>query len=251
MSSELEIKDLNVSVDGNKILNGINLRIREGEIHILMGPNGSGKTTLSNTIIGHPKYSVETGSITFDGQDILQLKPDQRAKLGLFLAFQNPIEIPGVKIFNFLKTAHSNLHSNKTTVEEFETSLKEKFNQLNIPTLFMDRYLNEGFSGGEKKMFEILQMFVLKPKIAIIDETDSGLDVDTLKTIAESIKTISKNTGLLIITHYDRILRYIKPDFVHVMIGGRIVKSGGMELAEFVEKNGYESLSTGDIAEEI
>lgn len=246
MVSELEIKDLHVSVEGKKILDGLSLKIRQGETHAIMGPNGSGKTTLSSVVMGHPKYVVESGSILLDGKDVLKLRPDSRAKLGLFLAFQHPLEISGVRVFNFLKTAYTSIHSNGISIEEFEAGIKEKLGKLGMAEVFMDRYLNEGFSGGEKKRFEVLQMLVLKPKIAIMDETDSGLDMDTLKSVSENIKSVSSTTGILLITHYDRILKYIEPQFIHVLIGGKIVRTGGMEIVNLIEKNGYEWFSKNE-----
>jgi Fe-S cluster assembly ATP-binding protein len=239
MVSKLEIIDLHVNVDNKKILNGLNLSVKQGEVHVLMGPNGAGKTTLANVIMGNPNCVVESGNILLDGKDIVKLKPDERAKLGLFLAFQHPIEVPGVRIFNFLKTAYTNLYPNGISLDELEKELKEKLKQLNMSENFMDRYLNEGFSGGEKKRFEVLQMLILKPKIAIMDETDSGLDIDTLKIVAKSINSVAHETGILYITHYDRILKYLKPDFVHILIEGKIVKSGGIEIVKLLEKHGY------------
>lgn len=247
--SVLEIRDLRASVDGKKILNGISLTIRQGEKHALMGPNGSGKSTLSNVIMGHPKYSVEGGDILFDGKSILRLKPDARAKLGLFLAFQYPQEISGVLYASFLRTAHGALHENngeRLQVKQFREMLAEKMRLLHVDKGFIERYLNEGFSGGEKKRSEILQMAVLKPKIAILDEPDSGLDIDAVKIVAEGVNSISgKDAGVLMITHYQRILKYFKPDFVHLMMGGKIVRSGGRELAQELEDKGYAAFAAG------
>jgi len=244
MTDELEIKDLHVSVDGKKILNGLNLKIKRGEVHALMGPNGSGKTTLSNVIMGNPKYVVESGQIILDGNDITKLKPNERAKAGLFLGFQHPIEISGVRVFNFLRTALSNIGKD-VNVEEFEKGLAEKSKELGMDEAFMDRYLNEGFSGGEKKRSEVLQMLMLKPKIAILDEADSGVDVDALKIISEGINQLAGTSGILLITHYERILKHVKPDFVHIMIDGKIVKSGDSSLVQNVEKSGYDSFRGG------
>jgi len=240
MLCKLEIKDLCVSVDEKIILNHLNLKIMQKEIHVLMGPNGAGKTTLANVIMGNPKCVVNKGKILFNGKDIINLKTDERAKLGLFLAFQHPVEIPGVNIFHFLKTAYTSLHQENIDIDKFEKELKNKLKDLKMSENFMDRYLNDGFSGGEKKRFEVLQMLILKPKIAIMDETDSGLDIDTLKTVAKNITLASSNTGILYITHYDRILKYIKPDFVHILIDGKIVESGGTEIVKYLEKYGYD-----------
>jgi Fe-S cluster assembly ATP-binding protein len=239
MVSKLEVIDLHASVGGKKILNGLNLSVAQGEIHVIMGPNGAGKTTLANVIMGSPSCIVESGSILLDSKDITKLKPDERAKLGLFLAFQHPIEVPGVRVFNFLRTAYKHLHGDDISLDEFEKNLKNKLKQLRMPESFIDRYLNEGFSGGEKKRFEVLQMLVLRPKIAIMDETDSGLDIDTLKIVAKSIMSVASETGVLYITHYDRVLKYLKPNFVHVLIDGKIVRSGDIELAKLIEEHGY------------
>ena len=239
--SKLEIKDLHVSVDGKKILNGVNLEIVKGEITAIMGPNGAGKSTLANVLMGHPKYKVESGKIILDGEDITNLKPNERAKKGLFLSFQYPSEISGVTISNFLRTALGSLKNEKVPVLEFHKMLKEKMKMLNMDTAFTKRYLNEGFSGGEKKKAEILQMMILNPKYAILDENDSGVDVDALKVIALGIKSaINPNVGILIITHYNRILEYLTPNKVYIMQEGKIVKSGGAELAKEIESKGYE-----------
>jgi len=247
----LEIKDLHVSVEGKPILKGLNLSVKEGEIHAIMGPNGSGKSTLAFTVMGHPKYKVQSGEILFDGQNISTLSADKRAKLGLFLGFQYPSEVSGVSVFNFLKTAYNSLKSNghkKDKNEEmvsalaFQNLLKEKVKLLKMDESFMRRNVNEGFSGGEKKRCEILQLATLEPKIAVLDESDSGTDIDALKIIADGIRTVSEkqNTGVLLITHYNRILQYVKPQFVHILVDGKIVKSAGAELADEVEKNGYD-----------
>ncbi len=256
------MKDLHVSVDSNEILKGLSLTVKQGEIHAVMGPNGSGKSTLAYSIMGHPKYKITKGSITFDGTDVLALTPDKRAKLGLFLAFQYPYEIEGVTVFNFLKTAYTALKSENggskdpqdpkdpkvmTSALEFWNILKEKMKLLKFEESFAKRYLNEGFSGGEKKKCEILQLASLSPKIALLDETDSGLDIDALKIVAESVnKLAGPNLGILLITHYQRILNYVKPDYVHILVKGMIVKSGGKELAEEVEKRGYGWVTRND-----
>lgn len=237
----LEIKNLHVSVDGKEILKGVDLSIKENEVHAIMGPNGSGKSTLSFALMGHPKYRITEGKITLDGKDITELSPDERARLGLFLGFQYPTEISGVSLFNFLKTAYNSVKPEKVSSMEFREILKDNMRTLGVEEAFVNRYLNEGFSGGEKKRGEILQMSILKPKIAVLDETDSGLDVDSLKIVASGINKLrNPDNGILLITHYQRILRYIKPDFVHVMIDGRIAKSGGHELAEELEEKGYD-----------
>lgn len=244
--AKLEIKDLHVSVEGNTILKGVSLTINQGEIHTLMGPNGSGKSTLALSLMGHPNYEITKGKILIDGKDVTSLSPDKRANKGLFLSFQYPSSIPGVSVSNFLRTAYNSLHGNKErmNVMNFQKLLSEKMDLLKIDKSFAKRYLNEGFSGGEKKRAEILQMAVLKPKLAILDETDSGTDVDALKIISNGINTISKaqKTGILLITHYNRILQYIHPDHVHIIKNGKIVKSGGKMLAEQIEKEGYENL---------
>jgi len=242
---KLVVKNLEVSVDNEKILKGVNLEIGKGEVVALMGPNGSGKSTLANVIMGNPNYKIDSGEVTYKGKNILELSPDKRSKLGIFLSFQYPSAITGVTVANFLRTAmQSRLGKNeKIDILKFYDEIKEKADELNIDESFLSRYLNDGFSGGEKKITEILQMAVLKPEIAILDETDSGLDVDALKAVASGINKIrSDNMGVLIITHYQRILNYIKPDRVIVMNKGKIVKSGGPELAEEIEEKGYEGL---------
>ena len=242
--SKLEIKDLHVSVEGKEILKGINLDIIKGETTVIMGPNGSGKSTLANTIMGHPKYQITSGKIILDGEDITNLKPNEKAKKGLFLSFQYPSEISGVTVSNFLRTALTSLKGEKISVLDFHKLLKEKMKALNMDTTLTKRYLNEGFSGGEKKKTEILQMMVLNPKYAILDETDSGLDVDALKAVASGIKsTINPNVGILVITHYNRILDYLTPNKVHIMQSGKITKSGGAELAKEIESKGFEVIA--------
>lgn len=238
----LEIIDLHASINGKEILKGVNLKISPGEVHAIMGPNGSGKSTLSFVLMGHPRYEMTKGKILFNGKPISDLSPNERAKLGMFLGFQYPTEIPGVSLFNFLKTAYNSVNeeNGKVSSMEFREILHEKMKMLGVEEAFINRYLNEGFSGGEKKRGEILQMAILNPKLAILDETDSGLDIDSLKVVADGINKVSgKENGILLITHYQRILRYIKPKFVHVMMDGKIVLSGGKELAEELEEKGY------------
>ncbi len=240
--SSLEIENLHVSIEGKEIVKGISLKVEQGKVHAIMGPNGSGKSTLAYTIMGHPKYTVNQGSIKLDGKELNELTPDERAKTGVFLGFQYPLEIPGVGFVSFLRNSYNNIHSNgkKISVIDFQNMIKEKIKQLNISDSLLSRSLNEGFSGGEKKRAEVLQLSVINPKIAILDEPDSGLDIDALKNVAEAINDASsKGIGLLIITHYQRILKYIKPDYVHIMVDGKIIKSGGKELAQELEERGY------------
>jgi Fe-S cluster assembly ATP-binding protein len=243
MKPDLEIKDLHVKVEGKEILKGVNLEIRKGEIHALMGPNGSGKSTLAYALMGHPKYKVTKGKILLKGKDITKLSVDKRAKRGLFLAFQYPCEVPGVTIANFLRTALNAKTGKRVDVMEFRKMLKEKMGLLRMDESFADRYVNEGFSGGEKKKAEILQMAVLEPEIAILDETDSGLDIDAMRAVSEGINALREelDTGILIITHYQRILSYVRPDRVYIMLDGRIVRSGNEELVLELEQRGYES----------
>jgi len=251
MSDTLEIKDLHVSVEGKQILKGLDLSVSKGEVHAVMGPNGSGKSTLAYSIMGHPKYKIDKGDIIFNGESILKKSPDLRSQLGLFLAFQYPVSVSGLKLFNFLRAAYNSTHSTDKskptiTILEFRDILKNKLEELNIDQSFAQRYLNEGFSGGEKKRCEILQMSLLQPKIAIMDETDSGLDIDALKVVSDAISKLSSaNLGILLITHYQRILQYVNPDRVHVMMDGRIVESGSSDLAEKLEKQGYDWIRTG------
>nr|MBI4156313.1 Fe-S cluster assembly ATPase SufC [Candidatus Woesearchaeota archaeon] len=244
--ADLEIKNLHVSMEGKEILKGVNLEINKGEIHALMGPNGSGKTTLSFVIMGHPSYKIEKGNIFFRGKDITEMKADERARLGLFLSFQYPHEVSGVTMANFLRTAVNARNNSKVNVLEFKKLLDEKMEMLSMDKGFAFRYLNEGFSGGEKKKAEILQLAVLNPEIAILDESDSGTDVDSLKIISEGINKIKKESdiGILLITHYNRILQYVKPDKVHILIDGRIVKSGDASLAHEIEEKGYKVLKS-------
>ena len=244
--SVLEIKDLHVSVEtdqGTKqILRGVNLSIQEGEIHAIMGPNGSGKSTLAYTIAGHPKYRVESGSILLDGAEVTKMTVDARARAGLFLAMQYPVEIPGVTVTNFLRTAKTAIDGEAPAIRTWIKDVRESMTNLRMDKAFAERNVNEGFSGGEKKRNEILQLELLRPRFAVLDETDSGLDVDALKIVAEGVNRAKANTGLgiLLITHYTRILRYIKPDFVHVFIDGRIKEQGGSELADRLEDEGYD-----------
>jgi Fe-S cluster assembly ATP-binding protein len=242
----LEIRDLHVSVETDQgtreILKGVDLTIRSGETHAIMGPNGSGKSTLAYTIAGHPKYTVESGSITLDGEDVLAMSVDERAKAGLFLAMQYPVEIPGVTVSNFLRTAKTAIDGTAPALRQWVGEVKTAMTNLKMDAAFTERNVNEGFSGGEKKRHEILQLELLKPAIAVLDETDSGLDVDALKIVSEGVNRAKENTGLgvLLITHYTRILRYIKPDFVHVFVAGKVAEQGGPELAERLEAEGYD-----------
>ncbi len=244
--SVLEVKDLRVSVEteqGTKeILKGVDLVVNEGEIHAIMGPNGSGKSTLAYTIAGHPKYHVDGGSITLDGENLLAMTVDARARAGLFLAMQYPVEIPGVAVTNFLRTAKTAIDGVQPSIRTWGKEVTEAMKNLRMDSSFKDRNVNEGFSGGEKKRHEILQLELLKPKFAVLDETDSGLDVDALKIVAEGVNRAKQNTGLglLLITHYTRILRYITPDFVHVFVDGRVAEQGGPELADRLENEGYD-----------
>lgn len=243
----LTIRNLHASVDGVDILRGINLDIRPGEVHAIMGPNGSGKSTLAKVIAGHPSYEITTGEIVFEGQTINEMEPDERARLGLFLAFQYPVEIPGVTNAMMLRQAYNGMRREQGLEEldplEFEDYLQEKLSVVDMDATLIDRNVNEGFSGGEKKRNEILQMAVLNPKFALLDETDSGLDIDALKIVSNGINQIRGNDkGILLVTHYQRILNYITPDFVHVLVKGRIVKSGGKELALQLEAEGYDSI---------
>ncbi len=242
-TATLEVRGLHASVEGKEILKGIDLTVRQGETHALMGPNGSGKSTLANVIMGRPGFQVTAGEVLFKGEDILGLTTDQRARRGLFLAMQYPVEVPGVSVVNFLRTAYQSIKGEGVSALAFRKHMKEKMNMLAIEDAMVSRYVNQGFSGGEKKRNEILQLAVLEPEIAILDETDSGLDIDSLKLVATGVaQLVGPNLGVLLVTHYQRILNYITPDFVHVMINGRIVKSGGEELAAELEKKGYEEL---------
>ncbi|MEK7476680.1 MAG: Fe-S cluster assembly ATPase SufC [Candidatus Coatesbacteria bacterium] len=248
MSSSLEIRNLRVAVAGKEIVQGITLTIRAGEKHALMGPNGSGKSTLSNALMGHPAYTILSGEILLNGEDIAKMPADERSRKGLFLAFQYPVAIPGVSVANFLRSAvkarvpKNVKDGDSEAMRGFRKTLKAAMDELSIDPAFATRYLNDGFSGGEKKRIEILQMAILKPSIAILDETDSGLDIDALRVVSDGINRVcGPETGVLLITHYQRLLNYVKPDFVHVLIHGRIVRSGGPELALELEAGGYES----------
>ena len=241
----LKIQNLHAEVEGKEILKGVNLVIYAGEIHAIMGPNGSGKSTLSNVLMGHPHYKITQGEILFKGESLLSLKPEERAKKGLFLAFQYPTSVPGVNMISFLRTMLKNARGTEISVRDFRKLLEEKMLLLEMDKSFAQRYLNDGFSGGEKKRSEILQMALLNPEMAVLDETDSGLDIDALKTVCEGIKKIfTPENSLLIITHYQRMLNYIKPDFVHVLADGKMVKSGGSELALELEEKGYDLVLT-------
>jgi Fe-S cluster assembly ATP-binding protein len=241
MNDTFEIIDLHARIEDKEILKGVNLVIKKGEVHALMGPNGSGKSTLANAIMGHPKYEVTQGKILMKGENILEMDPDERARKGLFLAFQYPCEVPGVRMSNFLRLACNARAGKDLDPMEFYDKLEAKMKHLEIDEKFMKRYLNEGFSGGEKKRNEILQMMMLQPEFAVMDETDSGLDIDALKIVSRGVNELrGPDLGVLIITHYERILRYITPDFVHILVDGKIVKSGGADLAAHLEEHGYD-----------
>jgi Fe-S cluster assembly ATP-binding protein len=250
--ADLEIRNLHVSVGDKPILRGVDLTVRAGEFHALMGPNGSGKSTLANVVMGHPNYEVTEGTIHFAGQDITEADPDERSRMGLFMAFQYPVAIPGVTTTKYLRTvinAHREARGEPAIpLKEFRLSVEAAMDLMDVPRQFSSRYLNEGFSGGEKKRMEILQLALLNPRLAVLDETDSGLDIDALNTVAHGVNTVAQGSdmGVLIITHYQRILHMVTPQFVHIMFEGRIVKQGGPELVEQLEKRGY-----GWIAEEV
>ncbi len=238
----LEVKNLKVAIDGNEILRGVDLTINEGEIHAIMGRNGSGKSTMANVLMGHPAYEVLDGSVTYKGEDVLALDTDERARMGMFLCFQYPMAIPGVTVAKFLHSAlKARAEGGEVAVREFRGNLNKAMELLGVDSSFATRYVNDGFSGGEKKRLEILQMFMLEPSFCILDETDSGLDIDALKTVSEGVNAMrAENRSMLLITHYQRMLNYVKPDVVHVMMDGKIVRTGGIELAEALEESGYE-----------
>ncbi len=240
-TNTFEIHDLQVNIEDQPILKGLDLTIRKGEVHAIMGPNGSGKSTLANTLMGHPKYTVTDGTVLMNGQNLLEMETDERARAGLFLAFQYPSEVPGVRMNNFLRQACVARAGQEIDMLEFYDKLEAKMKMLDMGEQFTRRYLNEGFSGGEKKRNEILQMMMLEPEFAVLDETDSGLDIDALKIVARGVNELrGPGLGVLIITHYERILRYIKPDHIHILVDGRIVKSGGPDLASHLEEHGYD-----------
>ena len=239
----LLIEDLHVEVEGKPILKGVNLKLENGEIHALMGPNGSGKSTLSYTLLGHPKYKVSRGRILFNGEDVTSAKTHERARKGMFLSFQYPTAIPGVSVANFLRTSLKSVKGDESVVKTFRKTLRSTMQQLEMDEKFATRYVNDGFSGGEKKRLEILQLAMLEPRLAVLDETDSGLDIDALRIVAGGINRLaSPERGILLITHYQRILDYVKPHFIHVLVGGQIAHSGGPELAKELEKKGYDWL---------
>lgn len=244
MSSDktlLSIENLHVEVEGKEILKGVNLEINAGETHALMGRNGSGKSTLSYALMGHPKYTVTKGTIKYKGQDIGELATDERARLGLTLAFQYPVAIPGVSVSNFLRASVKAVRGEEIPVKEFRKELKVVMEKLGVPKQFLSRYINDGFSGGEKKRLEIMQLALLKPQMSVLDETDSGLDIDALKTVSEGVNSlVNEKSSILLITHYQRILNYVKPDHVHVFHDGKIIVSGGPELSQKLEENGYD-----------
>jgi Fe-S cluster assembly ATP-binding protein len=250
----LEIRDLHVSVETKEgakpILRGVDLTVGSGETHAIMGPNGSGKSTLAYSLAGHPKYQITSGTVTLDGQDVLALTVDERARAGLFLAMQYPVEVPGVSVSNFLRTAKTAIDGEAPALRTWVKDVKTAMENLRMDSSFSERSVNEGFSGGEKKRHEILQMELLKPRFAILDETDSGLDVDALRIVSEGVNRVRENSdvGVLLITHYTRILRYIKPDFVHVFVDGKVAEEGGPELAERLENEGYDRFLTSSVA---
>ena len=250
-AARLVTRDLHAEVEGKEILKGVDIEVAQGEIHALMGPNGSGKSTLAYTLMGHPKYQVTGGDVAFDGQDLLALTADARAKLGFFLCFQYPTAIPGVTTVNFLRAA-LRAQGKEMPAREFLTRLSDEMAALKIDESFRGRYINDGFSGGEKKRSEILQLAMLRPRLAILDETDSGLDVDALRTVAEGVMRLAgPDMGVLVITHYPRILEYLRPDVVHVLHGGRVVTAGGPDLAQRIEREGYEPILGTAVAEPV
>lgn len=242
----LKIEGLRAQIDGKEILKGVDLEVKAGEIHVIMGPNGAGKSTLAYTLMGHPSYEVLGGSVSLDGEDLLDMKVDVRAKKGIFLSFQYPEVIPGITVENFLRTAKNAVSSRKQSVVAFKKLLKEQMLSLSMDESYASRYLNEGFSGGEKKKNEILQMKILNPKIAILDETDSGLDVDAIRVVAEGVNQFaSEENGIIIITHYNKLLDYIKPDFVHILKDGKIVQTGDIDLAKAIDEEGFAFVNEG------
>ena len=245
--SDLVIRNLHVSIEDKEILKGLNLTVQQGEVHAIMGPNGTGKSTLAYALMGHPAYEVTEGEVIYKGQNILEMEPDERSRKGIFLAFQYPVAIPGVTVANFLRTAMNarrkaaNPEDKGVPIPEFRKMMKERMERLKMDPSFAGRYLNEGFSGGEKKRAEILQMAMLQPEIAVLDETDSGLDIDALRIVSDGVNALrGPGLGVMVITHYQRILNYINPDYVHIMLGGRIVESGGADLAHHLEEHGYD-----------
>jgi Fe-S cluster assembly ATP-binding protein len=249
-TSLLQVEQLSAAVEGKQILKGLDLAVRAGEVHAIMGRNGSGKSTFAHVVMGHPKYAVTGGRLLFEGQDLAALSPDERAKRGIFLGFQHPVAIPGVTVANFLRAATRAVHGESQAVRDFRKRVNEEVLRLGIDPAFVTRYVNDGFSGGEKKRLEMLQMGLLQPKLALLDETDSGLDIDALKVVSEGINRLrSPERGIVLITHYQRILRYVTPDVVHVMMDGRIVRSGAAELALELEERGYDWLTPADAEE--
>lgn len=244
MSALFEIDQLKVKIEEKEVIQSLSLQMKKSEVHALMGRNGSGKTSLSYSLMGHPDYKVLSGDVRLEGESLLELGPDERAKKGLFLGFQHPVGIPGVSVANFLRSAMRAIYGDSLDAKEIRSRIKEEIENLSIPNSFMTRFLNDGFSGGERKRLETLQLRLLKPKVAVLDETDSGLDIDALRQVAGRIDEMrSPERSLLLITHYQRMLDYIQPDFVHVLMNGKIVKSGGPELAKELEKNGYDWIS--------
>ncbi len=242
----LTIKNLQSRVEGKDILKGVDLEVKRGEIHVIMGPNGAGKSTLANVLMGHPSHQVVAGSVQFDGQDLFEMSVDERARAGMFMSFQYPEEIAGVTVINFLRTALGQIRGETPSLFELNSDVNENLQDLNMDQSYLQRYLNQGFSGGEKKKNEILQMAILEPKLAILDETDSGLDVDAIKDVYQKIQDLSNdNNAIVVITHYNKILNYIKPDYVHILVDGKIVESGDLELANKVEKTGYDNYKGG------
>ena len=238
----LKIENLRVAIDGREIIHGVDLQVSKGQVHAILGPNGSGKTTLAYALMGHPRYEITEGAVTFKGQDLLEMEPDERARAGLFLAFQYPTSIPGVNMGNFLRLAVK-ARFGEAAVMPFRRGLQDKLRALKMDESYIRRYLNEGFSGGDKKKAELLQMAILQPEVAIMDETDSGLDVDAFRVVADGVNAMrGPDLGIIVITHYNRMLEYIKPDFVHVLLGGKIVKEGGPDLAVFVDRHGYQPI---------